>query len=168
MSQQATQATTAENFEARSPEVDEVLAHVDRHLEAGNPKKALEALNRAKVRSPWIANATAVCQIRAENAGAAVEILRGLVVKGSIYLRDDIPPVFKVNFAAALLASGNFDGFLGTLGEIGDDEHPSARRYRESLRRWKEGQTLWERAKLALGGRPARPFEPGFPLGDLT
>lgn len=164
----AQQANRAAGPEARTPEVDEVLKQVERHLEAGEPRKGLETISRSKLRSPWLTNAAAVCQLRLGNATAAVEALRSLVVQGSIYLREDAPAAFKVNFAAALLGTGNLDGFLGTLGEIGDNEHPSARKYRDSFRQWKGGWSPWERFKSIFGGKPARPFEPGFPPGDLT
>lgn len=146
---------------------DEVLARVRRHLDDGRPEKALEAIRRAKAKSVWLTNAAGVCQLRLGDAQAAVETFRGLVVTGGIQLRDDIPPVFKLNFAAALLAAGNIDGFLSALSEVGD-QHPAAGRYRDAYRRWLAGHSRWQQLKMALGGQPSRPFEADFPLGEVS
>lgn len=159
--------TQAAPSEAIPGDVEEVLRRVDRHLQAGQPEQALEEIGRSGRKSDRLANAAAVCQIRLGNAQKAVESLRGLVVHSGIYLRDDVPPVFKVNFAAALLASGNVDGFLSTLQDVGDG-HPSARKYREAYRSWRASLTWWERVKADLFGLESRPFRPDFPLGDLA
>jgi hypothetical protein len=151
-----------------SATVGEVLEQVKQLLDSGQPKKAIERIGRANDASAWLINAVAVCQLRLGNAQVAMETLRGLVVQGSIHLRDDAPAAFKLNFAVALLALGNLDGFLSALNEIGDDEHPSARKYREADRHWKANLTLGDRIKMIFGGSPARPFALDFPPGELT
>jgi hypothetical protein len=145
---------------------DEVLAQVTRHLDDGRPEKALEVIREARVHSAWLTNAAGVCQLRLGDAEAAIGAFRSLVLTGGIHLREDVPPVFKLNFAAALLAAGNTDGFLSVLGELGD-EHPAAARYRDTYSRWLSGLKPWEKLKMSLGVAPARPFEADFPLGEL-
>lgn len=152
---------------AASESIEMVLDRVSRQLEAGHPERALEEIGRCKLKSDRLTNAAAVCQMRLGNAERAVEALRGLVIEGSIHLRADVPPVYKLNFAAALLAAGNVDGFLTTLAELGDG-HPSARRYRDAYRTWRASLTRWERVKAGLFGMETRPFRPEFPLGELS
>lgn len=154
-------------LEARTASVDQVVQQLRQLLEEGRLEKALEVVGRSPVRSTWLSNAAAVCQIRLGSPEKAVEILRPLVVQGGIHLRSDVPAAFKLNFAAALLATGNLDGFLATLHEVGTDEHPAAGRYREAYRRWKAGFTLWEKVKMSLGGKAARPFVLDFPPGEV-
>jgi hypothetical protein len=149
-------------------DVDQVARRVRQFLEDGQPKKALEAIGRSPVKSPWLVNAAAVCQIRLGNPEEAVQLLRPLVVQGDIHLRSDVPPAFKLSFAAALLAVGNLDGFLATLNEVHADEHPAAGRYHDTYRRWKASLTLWEKLKSSFGGRPSRPFVLDFPPGEVT
>ena len=120
--------------------------------------------SRAETGITW--NAAGVCKLRLGNVEAAIETFRKLVVAGSIHLRDDIPPAFTLNFAAALLAAGNIDGFLSALAEVGD-RHPTAGRYREAYRRWRASLSPWQKLRMALGGRPSREFAVDFPLGEV-
>lgn len=154
-------------WETKAPSESEVIAEVRRHLDDGQHERAIDAIVRAGAKSPWLTNALGVCQLRMRNGARAVEIFRGLVLTGGIHVREDVPPVFKLNFAAAMLATGNVDGFLSVLGEMGDDEHPSVARYREAHRRWRDGLSLRERIRHAFGGRVAPPLDLGVPLGDL-
>jgi hypothetical protein len=83
------------------------LAEAESLLEDGQPAKALERLGRAGRACPWLTNAVGVCQLRLGNGPVAVDLYRGLVLgSGGLILRDDVPPVFKANYAAALLRSG--------------------------------------------------------------
>jgi hypothetical protein len=160
-------AGPATAIDARPPEVAGMLGEVEKLLEAGQPAAALELVGRSRIGSPWLANAAAVCQLRLGNAAAAVETYRGLVLKGGLFLRDDVPVVFKVNFAVALIASGNLAGGLRTLGEVRDESHPAVREIREALRRWQAGMSFWQRLWWSLGGSPPRPLVLDFPPGRL-
>jgi hypothetical protein len=166
--QRRTDQAAADGPEAQAASGDEVLQRVRRLLEAGQPKQALEAIGQAPAKSLWLLNAAAVCQLRLGHPEKAVELLRPLVVQGGIHLRGDVPPAFKLTFAAALLTTGNLDGFLATLNEVRAEEHPAVGQYREAYRRWKASLTAWERLKVAFGGQPARPFVLDFPPGEVT
>jgi hypothetical protein len=163
---QAPAAQATDGGEEANGDLDAILARVRRHLDEGRPDKALEVVRQARIKSPWLSNAAGVCQIRLGNAEAAVETFRGLVVAAGVLLREDAPPAFKLNFAAALLAAGNVDGFLSALGDVGD-AHPAAARYREAYRRWRSRLSPWQRFRMLLGGPPPRSFEADFPLGEV-
>jgi hypothetical protein len=141
-------------------EVAGVLREVQGLLDAGRPGEALERISRSQPGSLWLANAAAVCRLRLGDPTAALGTLRGLVVTGGLFLRDDVPAVLKVNFAAALIADGNLSGGLRTLGEIGDRAHPAVAEVRDAVRRWEAGMTFWQRLWWSFGGAPPRPLAP--------
>ncbi len=149
------------------PEVDDLLGKVEKLLQEGRPAAALALLGSCKRKSPWLANAVGVCQLRLGQAKAAVETLRGLVLSSGLILRGDVPTVFKVNFAAALLADGNLSGGLLALDEIRQGDHPAVREVRDAVGRWRAGMTFWQRLRFSLGGQPARPLVLDFPVGWL-
>jgi hypothetical protein len=151
----------------KPPEVVGLLARVDRFFRAGQPANALDAVRRFPVPSPWVTNALGVCQFRLGNARAAVDVFRGLVLSGGVALRADVPPVFRTNFAAALLAADNLAGCLRVLHELRDEQNPAVRRLREAIRRWQNGLTWWQKINWYLGGQPDHPLGLDFPLGDL-
>src|SRR4051812_12600004 len=129
------QANTAD---ALPPEVADVLRKVQKLLDEGQPAAALEQIGGSNLDSPWLANAAGVCQLRLGNANAAVETFRGLVLTG-LFLREDAPTVFEVNFATALIADGNLSGGLRTLSEIREEGHPAVLEIRHAIRRWAAG-----------------------------
>lgn len=147
-------------------DVAELLGRVEQQLQAEGPRKALEALDRAKASGPWAANARAVCLLRLGEAGRALEVFRGLVQSGA-GLRDDAPTAFKVNYATAQLLAGNLTGCIVTLGQTRDEGHPSVQRLRAALRRWRSGLSFWEKARSLLGFDVDKPVELGFPPGEL-
>jgi hypothetical protein len=142
-----------------------VLDKVEEELRAGRTKQALETLQRANMTSPWMANALGVCHLREGQTQAAVDTFRRLTVEG-LNLRKDAPIVFKVNFATALLLSGNMAGCFSTLEEIRGVEHPAVERLRAALATWKQNLTLWERINWYMGSEPGRPVVID-PPGDL-
>lgn len=147
--------------------VDEVLDQVKQFLDSGQPGKAIKKLGRANRAPTWLTNAGAACRLRLGNAQVAMETMRALVMQGRIHLRNDAPPAFKLNFAVALLATGNLDGFLSVLNEVDDAEYPAARKYREAYRHWKANRRLVEKIKMIFGGSLTHPFALEFPPGEL-
>src|SRR5262249_41369130 len=135
----------ANGTETKPAEIVTLLGKVDEFLRAGQAAKALDVIARARSKSPWATNALGVCQLRLGNAGVAVDVFRGLVLAGSVFLRADVPAVFKTNFATALLAADNLAGCLRVLEEMRDEENPAVRRLREAVRRWKGSLTFWEK-----------------------
>ena len=118
--------------------------------------------------SAWATNALGVCQLRLGNAKVAVDVFRGLALAaGGILLRNDVPAVFKTNYATALLAADNMGGCLSVLAEVREEEHLAIGKLRVAIQRWKESLTLWQKINWYLGGQPDRPVALDFPLGDL-
>lgn len=137
-------------------------------LRAEGPTKALEFVNRSKVSSPWRSNALGVCLLRAGYSQQALDMFRSLVLgPGGIVMRAEAPAVFKANFAAALLATGNLNGFLAAMAELRDVEHASVLAHRNRIDRWAEQFTTWQKLKWRLGIAPAVPFPTNFEFGDL-
>lgn len=166
-----TQAAKADqSFESMSsespwpPAVAQALANAEVELQAGRTKQAHEILRRADVASPWVVNALGVCQLRQGQAQAAVDTFRRLAVGDHLRLRSDAP--IKVNFATALLLSGNIAGCFSTLDEIGPERHPAIERLRAALTRWKQNMSFWERINWYLGSEPNRAVILDLP-GDL-
>ncbi len=140
---------------------------IEKHLQAGQPKKALDVLARSKVHSPWSTNAIAVCLLRLGQADRAVELFRNLVLSGSLFLRPDVPTAWKVNFATALLLSDNLSGCVQLLGDIHEEDHPGVQRLRAAVGSWHNRLSIWQKIQWFLGGQPARGVELDFPPGEL-
>ena len=158
------QAETAERHQSEPPGLRD---QVEKLLQAGQPKKALDVLARSKVHPPWSTNAIAVCLLRLGQADRAVELFRNLVLSGNLFLRPDVPTAWKVNFATALLMSGNLSGCVQLLGDIREEDHPGVQRLRAALRSWHSRLSVWEKIQWLLGGQPASPVELDFPPGEL-
>jgi hypothetical protein len=154
--------------DARPPEVTDLLNKVEQHLQDGQSAVALECIARAKIKSPWLTNAAGVCQLRLGNTDVAVNVFRGLVLApGGLVLRDDVPTVFKTNYATALLAAGHLSGGLSVLADIRDEGNPAVQRLRTAIRHWQGCLTFWQKVSWYVGGQPDRPLVLDSPLGDL-
>ena len=149
------------------PEVANVLAKVQTLLQDQCPEKALDTITGSRLASPWITNATGVCLLRLGNAKQASGVFQGLVVYSGVLLKPDAPMVFKTNYAAALLASGNLMGCLSVLNEIHEEENPAVRQLRAAIQRWKQSLPWWQKLKWYLGDVPERPVILDFSLGEL-
>jgi hypothetical protein len=158
------QAGTAEKH---PPESRAVLDQVEKLLQAGQPKQALDLLARSKVHLPWSTNATGVCLLRLGQADRAVELFRNLVLSGSLFLRPDVPTAWKVNFATALLMADNLAGCVRLLAEIEEEDHPGVQRLRAALQSWHNRLSVWEKVRWFLGEQPARRVELDFLPGEL-
>lgn len=155
------------SMELPTAEVAELLENVGAMLDSGNPRKAIELLQKSKVRSPWTVNAMAVCLMRMGDAPRAIEILKGLVVTAGVCFRTDVPTVFLTNFATALLMTHNVTGSLSALASVYDKEHPAVQRLQAAIRKWKSGFSLWQKIGWYWGNTPPEPIELDFPPGDI-
>lgn len=153
--------------EKHPPEHRTVLNQVEKLLQAGQPKQALDLLARSKAHAPGSTNATAVCLLRLGQADRAVELFRNLVLSGSLFLRLDVPTAWKVNFATALLMANNLGGCVRLLAEIQEEDHPGVQLLRAALQSWYNGLSVWEKIRWFLGGQPARRVELDFLPGEL-
>jgi hypothetical protein len=152
----------------RTPKVNDLLAKVQVLLEDGKYPQVMELIARSKVDSPWVTHALGVCHLRLGNAAKAVEIFRGLVLRsGGLVLREDVPIVFKTNYATALFLSGNPDGGVSVLRELGEKSGEAGLKLFQALDQWIQELSLWQKLTWYLGGRPSRPIVLGFPAGDL-
>jgi hypothetical protein len=150
------------------PRSAELLANVDRLLRAGRPREAVDAIGDSYLPCPWTANALAVCHLRLGNSARAVRLLRYIAADHTSHeLRADVPLVFKTNLATALLADGNVEGFLSTLDEIGEEDHPSVRRLRGVAAGWKDSLSAWQTFWWNTAGLVPRAPALGFPPGEL-
>jgi hypothetical protein len=150
---------------APPPAIARLLDEVRELLAAGKTKQALGALSRDE--SDWARNARGVCLMRLGEAAAAVDTLRGLAVARHLSLKPDAPTVFKVNFATALLLSGNVSGGLGALAEVRDEQHPMVQKLRTAIERWKASMGFWQRLNWRMGGEIEHPFTLDFPPGEV-
>lgn len=148
-------------------EVADLLAKVTLLIRDGQPQKALDLLRRATTSSPWLNNAVGVCLLRLGQAQAAQDVLRGLVLGVGITLKPDAAPIFKTNFATALLLTDNLSGCLSALADVNDEQNPAVQRLRGAINRWKQSLPFWEKIQWYLGGHPTRKVELDFPPGDL-
>jgi hypothetical protein len=162
------QAAVEKNGKETPPaHVIDLLRDTAALLDAGEPRKALEGINRAKAESPWLRNAAGVCQIRLGNTAAAMEIFRGMVLAaGGFDLRPEAPTIFKTNFAVALLLSSNVDGFQRVIEELYDVQHPALDRLRDAIQRWRKNMGFWHKLRSLFGGATS-PLVLDFPPGDV-
>jgi hypothetical protein len=133
----------------------------------GTLNRALDVINRSKLKSPWIVNATGVCLLRLGSAKQAAGMFQGLVATSGVMLKHDAPMAFKTNFATALLASDNLAGCLSVLHEIGEEENPTVRQIRVAIQQWRQSLPLWHRLQWYLGDYPQGQVPLAFPLGNL-
>lgn len=92
------------------PESNATLQRVRDLLNEGRPDQALNVLNRTKDHSHWAENARGVCLMRLGYPDRAVWVYRSFLLVNGTAIWEDAPTVFVVNFAAAMLLSGNMQG----------------------------------------------------------
>jgi hypothetical protein len=151
------------------PDVADLVGKANELLGEGQTTKALNLLSRSKIKSPWVTNALGVCQLRQGNSKVAVDVFRSLVLaSGGLIIRNDVPTIFRTNYATALLADGNLAGCIAVLAEIRDEHNPGVKRLREAIRRWEQGLGFWRRLNWLLGSQPDEPVTLAPPLGDVA
>jgi hypothetical protein len=160
-------SASSTDADAPSPAVDAILAQIEETLAGGNYKHALELVSRSKIKSPWLTNAAGVCQLRQGNTTAALHAFRSLVVASGMMIRQDVPDVFKANFATALFASGNIDGGDSAVSELKSSTHPAAEAVCSAYANWKGRMSLWQKILWHTTGSVPGPVEFDSPLGAL-
>jgi hypothetical protein len=145
-----------------------LLAEVDRLLQAGRARGAVDEIGLSYLSCPRTANALAVCHLRLGNTVRALRLLRHIAADDTGRLRPDVPTVFKTNLATTLLVAGDVTGCLAALDQIGDENHPAVRRLRAAVARWTASLSAWERFVRRFGIRPARVPEIDEPVGELS
>jgi hypothetical protein len=96
-------------------------------IEQGDCNQALQS-SHATGRGNSSQHDKAVCLMRLGRFAEAVDILRKLVLNHNcVCLRNDIPLVYKTNFATALLLSGRPGGCQSLLAELKVETNPAAK-----------------------------------------
>ena len=146
-----------------------VIDQVKNLLNDNRPDEAMKMLSRSRDTSTAIQNARAVCLMRLGQAEDALRILNSLVFPhGGITINPDAPLQVKINYATALLMSGNLAGCLSALGELRDETHPSVERLRQAIAGWRKSQSWWRRFSMAVGMHPFDVKIPlAFPPGEM-
>jgi hypothetical protein len=134
-------------------------------------QKALDLLNTKGAADKTHQNVKGVCLMRLGRHDDAVRVYRSLVMApGSTWMHPEAPLSHKINFATALLLSGNPSGCLEVLGEIHQDQDPRIQRIHACIQKWVAGLTWFQKLNWWLGHiEPAnRPVTIDFEPGDLS
>lgn len=128
----------------------------------------LAAKLSASDRSPQTLSRLGVCHLRLGNASEAVRIYRGLVLQpGCTWERTDIPPVYRLNYATALLLAGQPAGCIEVLQSKTLADHPRALELKAAIKRWERSLGFFKRWDWRLNGVTPKDchieldFEPG-------
>ncbi len=146
----------------------EVSPKILRALAADDYDEAIRWLAK-EGNAPWSLNARAVCLLRSSRADQALQVYRTFVLSsGGIFLRPDVPTVYKTNYALTLLILGIPSGCLAALSEI-EVDNERARQMRECIRAWEKTLPLWPWFNWKFGRVDPRgyPIAIDFPAGDF-
>lgn len=111
----------------------------------GDCKAALQLL-RPQGHSPETLNAIGVCLMRSGQIKEAVSLYHPLVMKaGCTWMRPEVPSLYKLNFATALLLSGTPAGCLSALKDINEPGHPTVVRLQAAIKKWEASLSIWRR-----------------------
>lgn len=150
--------------------VSEVLAMVQDLLDNGKPNEVLDLIKQYGTGSTELVNAFGVALMRTGQGPKAAEVFRGLcLIPGSVCLRTDVPNVFKINYATALVLEKNPTGCLTLLDEIDEEDDPHVQSLRRVIRNWRK--TLGWKARLAFacfGTNPDTEVKLDFVPGRLA
>lgn len=147
---------------------ESILSRAQRLIEQRQYGQALD-LVQATGHDPVLRNIKGVCLLRLGKPEAAVSIYREMVFKqGCVWVRPEVPTLYKVNFATALLLSGKIEGGLNVLSQAMDETNPGVQRLRQCIQRWKKGFSIKQRLSWWFGGMSDAKvhipldFEPGL------
>jgi sugar phosphate isomerase/epimerase len=134
------------------------LQHIRELLDQGRPDQALDFVTRLGNGTPEMANARGVCLLRLGRLDEAIEVLEDITYQGLPGIPHDVPPLFRVNFAAAMLrANRNKEAVLTILDRLNGNEHPEAAKLKAAVRQWKKSIGPLGRFRCRLGLCPAQP-----------
>ncbi|MBU0637966.1 MAG: hypothetical protein KKB50_03810 [Planctomycetes bacterium] len=154
----------------RNPEkVSDVLALVQKLLDAAKLKDAAELIREFGTSSAELSNMYGVALMRAGETAKAVEVYRGLCLNESGFcLKQDLPTTVKANYATALLLAKNVSGCQATLREIAEQNDPYVLKLRAAIDRWRRSLGWWKRLAFDwYGAEPDGPVPLDFPPGEL-
>jgi len=150
--------------------IDPIFKRALKSTAEGHYEKAIGILATGKS-TPEILNARGVCLLRMGRIEDAIRLFRGLVLSpGNTWARPEVPTLYKLNFATALLLSGSPSGCLSLLGDINEPAHPGVIRLQTALSQWAATLTFWQRLNWWFGRVEPTPCQPSidFPAGDFS
>lgn len=136
----------------------------------GDCRTALQLL-RPQGHDPATMNAIGVCLMRLGHIEEAVALYRGMVMKpGCTWVRPEVPKLYKINFATALLLGGTPAGCLSVLDEIRDPGCPLVQRLRAAIKTWEAGLPFWRRWDWRINriDPPKCPIQVDFAPGEFA
>ncbi|GAB5442774.1 MAG: hypothetical protein Fues2KO_31230 [Fuerstiella sp.] len=91
-------------------------------------------------------------QMRLGRIAAAVATYRSFVLKsGCTWTRPELPDMYRVNFATALLLHGHPAGCLSILAEVRDPGDPGVLSLRAEIAAWEKRLSWWHRLNWRFG-----------------
>lgn len=145
----------------------ERLSVVKQLLDQDKPDEARKLLSGS--RSPEETNALGVCLLRLGKAQEAIQLFRNLVLPGGgVVTSMEVPACYRLNFASALLADGNYEGFHSFLMDVPPADHAEAKRLHDAHTQWLQSISLGRKVLWRLGlVQPATWPTPPVPVGTL-
>lgn len=90
--------------------------------------------------------------MRLGRIAAAVATYRSFVLKsGCTWTRPELPDLYRVNFATALLLHGHPAGCLSILAEVRDPGDPAVASLRAEVAAWEKSLSWWHRLNWRFG-----------------
>ncbi|MCO6435548.1 MAG: hypothetical protein J5J06_00495 [Phycisphaerae bacterium] len=146
---------------------DRTWTQVREMIESGRVDEARHVLMRLSSRTPQLQNALGVCWMRLGESARALELYRGMVLhNGGLDIRPEALPSAKINFATALLLSGNVSGCEDALESTGMDGEGVAR-LRGAIANWRANLGFVRRWLVKLYGTNNEKVVLSFPPGEL-
>ena len=128
----------------------ERLSVVKQLLEQGKPDEARMLLSGS--RTPAETNALGVCLLRLGKTQEAIQLFRSLVLPGGgVVTSMDVPASYRLNFASALLADGNYDGFLSFINGVPATDYVEAKRLHDVNDQWLQSVSFGRKLLWRLG-----------------
>lgn len=111
----------------------------------GDCRGAMQLL-RPQGHDPETMNAMGVCLMRMGQINEATVLYRGMVIKPSCtWVRPEVPTLYKLNFATALLLGGTPSGCLSVLNDVQDPGNRMVQRLRGAIKAWEAELSFWRR-----------------------
>jgi hypothetical protein len=164
----------------RDTEMSTSHKHKSTNIVEGNPtpsrRKAVDLMTSRDYDAALIAlshlgsdssvlNLRGVCLLRTGKTQATVNLFRSFMLKsGCTWTRPELPDLYKVNFATALLLNGHPTGCLDLLSEVHDQQLASVIKLRETLRSWVASLSWWQRFNWKFGRMEPNAVPPAMNL----
>jgi hypothetical protein len=153
---------------SNGPDREHVLGRARDLVNQGKFDEALKVITTSGIKDAAVANAAGVCHLRAGRPDRAVAVLRDLCVGDGTDVKHDASPLHVVNYATALLLTGNLSGYRHVLRSVAESQHPAAVRLSTATTVWERSLGRWRRLGMMLGvWTPKLPIDLGFPPGEL-